>query len=186
MCNGMVFVSPRMCPETTDTAPNSPIARALQRITPYTSPQRTFGSVTRKNVIQPPAPRVMAASSSSLTRCCMSGMSSRATYGKVTNIVARMIPGSAKMMLMSCCCSQTPNQPCRPNSSTYIMPEMTGDTANGRSMIVIRKLFQRNSNLAMAQDADSPKMVLIGTTISAVVNVSLMAAAVSGSEKLVM
>ena len=61
------------------------------------------------------------------------------------------------------------------------MPEMTGETASGRSMIVIRKLFQRNSNLAMAQDADSPKIVLIGTTISAVVRVSLMAAAVSGS-----
>ena len=40
------------------------------------------GSVTRKNVNQPPAPSVMAASSSSLPSCCMSGMSSRATYGK--------------------------------------------------------------------------------------------------------
>ena len=34
MCSGMVLVSPRMWPETTDTAPNSPIARALHRITP--------------------------------------------------------------------------------------------------------------------------------------------------------
>ena len=90
-----------MWPETTDTAPNSPMARALQRMTPYTRPQRTFGSVTRKNVIQPPAPSVMAASSSSLPSCCMSGISSRATYGNVTNIVASMMPGSAKMMLMS-------------------------------------------------------------------------------------
>ena len=29
-----VFVWPRMWPETTETAPNSPIARALQRMTP--------------------------------------------------------------------------------------------------------------------------------------------------------
>ena len=29
-----VFVSPRICPDTTDTAPNSPIARALVRIMP--------------------------------------------------------------------------------------------------------------------------------------------------------
>src|SRR5256886_11076377 len=53
-------------PDTTDTAPNSPMARALHRITPYTSPQRIFGSVTWKNVIHAPAPRVIAASSSSL------------------------------------------------------------------------------------------------------------------------
>src|SRR5579862_7524566 len=76
-----------MWPETTETAPNSPIARALQSTMPYTRPQRTLGSVTRKKVIQPPAPRVMAASSSSLPSCCISGMSSRATYGKVTNMV---------------------------------------------------------------------------------------------------
>ena len=118
MCSGIVLVSPRMWPETTDTAPNSPMARALQRMTPYTRPQRICGSVTRKNVIQPPAPSVMAASSSSLPSCCMSGISSRATYGKVTNMVARMMPGSAKMMLMSWSCSQAPNQPFRPNSST--------------------------------------------------------------------
>src|SRR5262249_40346 len=31
---GSVFVRPRMWPETTETAPNSPMARALQRITP--------------------------------------------------------------------------------------------------------------------------------------------------------
>src|SRR5206468_5906 len=32
--SGMVLVRPRMWPDTTETAPNSPIARALQRITP--------------------------------------------------------------------------------------------------------------------------------------------------------
>src|ERR1700704_812268 len=33
-CSGSVLVSPRIWPETTETAPNSPIALALQRITP--------------------------------------------------------------------------------------------------------------------------------------------------------
>src|SRR3546814_8460614 len=32
-CSGMVLVRPRIWPDTTDTAPNSPMARALQRIT---------------------------------------------------------------------------------------------------------------------------------------------------------
>ena len=34
MCSGMVLVRPRMCPETTDTAPNSPMARALHNTMP--------------------------------------------------------------------------------------------------------------------------------------------------------
>ena len=33
-CSGTVLVCPRMWPDTTDTAPNSPIARALHKITP--------------------------------------------------------------------------------------------------------------------------------------------------------
>ena len=33
-CSGIVFVWPRMWPLTTETAPNSPIARALHKITP--------------------------------------------------------------------------------------------------------------------------------------------------------
>ena len=113
----------------------------------------------------------MAASSSSLPSCCMSGISSRATYGKVTNMVASMMPGSAKMMLMLCACSHTPNQPCSPNSSTKTMPEITGEIASGRSMSVMRMLLPRNSNLAMAQAAASPNTVLIGTTTAAVMSV---------------
>ena len=151
---------------------------------PYTRPQRTFGSVTRKKVIQPPAPRVMAASSSSLPSCSISGISSRATYGKVTNMVASMIPGRANTMLMLCCCSHAPNQPCNPNSSTNTMPAITGETASGRSMRVMRTLLPRNSNLAIAQAAASPNTVLIGTTTAAVSSVRRMAAAVSGSAKL--
>jgi hypothetical protein len=42
-----------MCPETTDTAPNSPIARALQRITPYNNPHLMFGSVVYRKTCQP-------------------------------------------------------------------------------------------------------------------------------------
>ena len=48
-----MLVSPRMWPDTTDTAPNSPITRALHRITPLMTPHLMFGSVTRKNVCSP-------------------------------------------------------------------------------------------------------------------------------------
>ena len=64
------------------------------------------------------------------------------------------------------------------------MPEITGETASGRSISVMRKLLPWNSNLAMDQAAARPKTMLIGTTTSATVNVKRIAARVSGSRKL--
>src|SRR4051794_28586549 len=70
----MVLVSPRTWPETTATAPNSPIARALQSSTPDSSAQRMLGRVTRRKVCQTEAPRVAAASSSPRPCSCISGI----------------------------------------------------------------------------------------------------------------
>ena len=56
MCSGSVLVRPRMWPETTETAPNSPIARAFSSTIPKSRPKRMFGSVTRRKVCQPLAP----------------------------------------------------------------------------------------------------------------------------------
>ena len=149
----MVLVRPRTWPDTTDTAPNSPMARALHRMAPYSRPHLMFGSVTRQKICQPLAPSVSAACSSSLPCACISGISSRATNGKVTNRLARMMPGTAYTILMSCACNQPPNQPCVPNSSTKTSPATTGDTENGRSISVIRNCLPRNWNLVMAQAA---------------------------------
>ena len=86
----------------------------------------------------------------------MTAMISRATNGNDTKTVARTMPGTAKMILMSCSNSHGPNQPCRPNSCTKISPETTGDTANGRSMSVISRRLPRNSNLVIAHAAAMP------------------------------
>src|SRR5512140_997908 len=177
----MVLVMPRMWPDTTDTAPNSPIARALHRITPYSSPHLMLGSVTRQKVCQPEAPSDTAASSSSLPCACISGMSSRAMNGKVTKMVASTMPGTANSSLMSCACNQWPNQPCAPNSSTYTRPDTTGLTANGKSISVMSRLLPLNSNLAMAQDAAMPNSRLAGTAMAAAMKVSLIADQASGS-----
>ena len=57
---------------------------------------------------------------------------------------------------------------------------MTGDTANGRSMSVIKVLLPRNSNLAIAQAAATPNTRLKGTAMAATVSVSLTAAQAIG------
>ena len=66
------------------------------------APTCTFGSVTRRKICQPPAPSTRAASSCSVPCACISGISSRATNGKVTKTVASTMPGSAKMIFRSC------------------------------------------------------------------------------------
>ena len=63
-----------------------------------------------------------------------------------------------------------------------ISPAMTGDTANGKSMRVIKVLLPRNSNLAIAQAAATPNTRLRGTAIAATSSVSLTAAQAIGSE----
>ena len=149
-------------PETTDTAPNSPMARAVHRITPLSSAHFTFGSVTRQKICQPLAPSSFAASSSSRPDASITAISSRATKGNDTKIVARTMPGSAKMILMSCSNSHGPNQPWRPKSCTKISPATTGETANGRSISVVSSRLPRKSNLVMAHAAARPNSVLAG------------------------
>ncbi len=66
----------------------------------------------------------------------MTGSTSRATKGNVTNTVASTMPGTAKMMWMSLSASHGPSHPCRPKSRTKTSPAMTGETLKGRSMSV--------------------------------------------------
>lgn len=46
ICSGKVLVNPRICPDTTETAPNSPNARAVQSTTPCNNAHLIFGKVT--------------------------------------------------------------------------------------------------------------------------------------------
>ena len=93
----------------------------------------------------------------------ITAISSRATNGNVTNIVASTMPGTAKMILMSCSNSHGPNQPCLPKSWTKISPATTGDTANGKSMSVVSRRLPRKSNRVIAHAAAMPKTALAGT-----------------------
>src|SRR6476469_2135991 len=139
-----------------------------------------LGSVTRQKVWQPDAPSVSAASSSARPWALINGMSWRATNGKVTKRVASTNPGKAKMMRMSWSWSHGPNQPWAPNNSTNTSPETTGETEKGSSISAISAVLPGKSNLAIAQAAATPKMVLSGTEMAATSRVSLIDARASG------
>ena len=164
-----------------DTAPNSPMARALLRIRPYSSAHLMLGSVTRRKICQPLAPRMRAASSCALPCACINGISSRATKGKVTNTVASTMPGTAKITCRPLASSQPPSAALTPNTSTSARPAITGETENGRSISVSSRLLPRKSNLVTAQATAMPKMALSGRAMAAASRVSLMAESASGS-----
>ena len=63
------------------------------------------------------------------------------------------------------------------------MPEITGETENGRSISVISRLLPRNSNLAMHQDAATPKTRLSGTAMAATSTVNWIAETASCSTR---
>src|SRR6266480_1974220 len=114
----------------------------------------------------------------------MSGISSRATNGTVTNSVASTMPGTAKMILIPCAASHGPSHPWSPNSSTRTRPEITGETARGRSMSETRTLRPGNWNLASAHAAATPNARFSGTAMAAVTRVSVMASRAVGSPRL--
>ena len=76
--------------------------------------QRIEGSVIRQNVCHVPAPSVRAACSCSSPTSSNVGITSRATNGSETKIVAITIDGRAKSTSIPWSESQLPNQPSRP------------------------------------------------------------------------
>ena len=63
---------------------------------------------------RPDAPRVAAACSCSIPISRSTGTTSRTTKGSETKMVARIIPGSAKITWTPCRASHGPNHPSRP------------------------------------------------------------------------
>ena len=96
------------------TAPYSPSARAVVSTTPKATPTRMAGKVIMRKICQSEAPRVRAACSCSVPISRSTGITSRATNGMQTKIVASTIPGRAKITRTPCSASQPPNSPRRP------------------------------------------------------------------------
>ena len=122
-----------------------------------------------------------AASSSSFPSAFNTGISSRDTNGKVTNIVASTTPGSAKTIFMSVpkkalMRSMMPDaQPSLPNVMRNASPAMTGEMENGISISVAKNCFPLKENFVSSQDAAIPKKVLTATAQIVARNVTFKA-----------
>ena len=124
------------------------------------------GSVIRQNVCHQPEPSVAAASSWSMPNSCSTGSTSRTTNGRVTKMLASTMPGRPKMILKPRSFSTNPSAPADPHSTINATPTMTGDTANGRSMIACSTPLPRNLLRASTKAVRMPKITFSGTTIA--------------------
>jgi hypothetical protein len=128
-----------------------------------------LGTVTVQNIRQPEAPSVSAASSSARPCSVISGTSSRATKGKVMNMVASTMPGTAKTIGCPEATSQPPMAELAPKRRMMQRPATTGDTEKGRSMSVRRNALPRQWYLVSTQAAATPKRALSGTPMAATI-----------------
>jgi len=103
-------------------------------------------------------------------------------YGRVTKVVARIIPGTAKITLIPNWFNKDPKKLLLPKRRTNTIPEITGEIVRGRSSNVKMKFLPWKSNLVIAQAADKPKTKLRSMEITVVKTVNLIAVIVSGSE----
>ena len=135
-----------MLPATITIAPNSPMARAKLSSAPLARGRISGGRVMRRKIVQPLAPRVVAASSWVRSRSISTGWTARTTKGKVMNSSARMIPGGAKMIEKpSWSFSQAPSACCGPKRITSITPVTRVGIASGRSIMLLRIDLPGNS-----------------------------------------
>ena len=124
------------------------------------------GSVIRQKVCHQPEPSVAAASSWSVPSSCSTGSTSRTTNGRVTKTLASTMPGRPKMILNPTSFSTKPSAPADPHNTINATPTMTGETANGRSMIACSTPLPRNLLRASTNAVGIPKITFSGTTIA--------------------
>ena len=99
-------------------------------------------------------------------------MVSRTTNGSDTNIVARIMPGTEKMIWIPCSANHWPTQPStRPYTSRSARPTTTGETAKGRSTIALSRARPRKRWRTMASAHRIPKTVLSGTATATITKV---------------
>src|SRR2546423_2325641 len=135
--------------------------------------QRIDGSVIRQTVCQPVAPSVFAACSCSSPTSRSVGMTSRATNGSETKIVAMTIDGSEKSTWIPWRSNQPPNQPSLPYSRKSERPTTTGESASGRSISTLSRPLPGDRGGTITSPQTNPEAGVTGTPAPALISVVL-------------
>ena len=89
---GIVAVLPGILPASISVAPNSPSARANERIVPASTPGHASGSATARNTRHSEAPSVRAASRNRESTCSSAARAVRYISGNATTAAAITVP----------------------------------------------------------------------------------------------
>ena len=128
--SGVISLTMGMLPAMKITEPYSPSARAKASAKPVSRAGARVGRMTRRKVWPRLAPRVAAASSSSLCRSSSTGCTVRTTKGRPMKVRATNTPSGVNATLTG---SHWPIQPFSAYSAVSAMPATAVGRAKGRS-----------------------------------------------------
>src|SRR5216684_1579187 len=160
MADGSVWVSPGMLDTKVIVAPNSPMARANERMVPAMMPGNMSGSVTVRKTQTGWAPSVLAASSSPRSTASMDSCIARTRSGNPITALARAAPVHRNAnTIPNVSARKAPIGPRRPNRRSRMNPVTTGGSTSGRNTIPFRidlpQNLPRDSSMAMSSPGAS-------------------------------
>ena len=132
--SGVISETIGRLPAVKITEPYSPTARANASAKPVSSAGVRIGSTTMRIVCQRCAPRLAAASSSSVSMSSSTGCTVRTTNGRPMKVSATSTPSGVNATLMPRGSSTEPSQPLREYSAVSAIPATAVGSANGRSI----------------------------------------------------
>src|SRR6202167_559670 len=135
MAMGIVAVLPGMSPASISVAPNSPSARANERIVPASTPGHASGKATAWNTRHSDAPNVLAASKNRESTCSSAARAERYISGNATTAAAITVAGQEKTTVAPNRIRSFPRGPFRPNSSKRKNPTTVGGSTSGSRQI---------------------------------------------------
>src|ERR1700704_534885 len=155
MADGSVWVSPGMLDTKVIVAPNSPMARANERMVPAMMPGSMSGSVTVRKTQTGWAPSVLAASSSPRSTASIDSCIARTRSGNPITALARAAPVHRNAnTIPNVSARKAPIGPRRPNRRSRMNPVTTGGSTSGRNTIPFRidlpQNLPRDSSMAMS------------------------------------
>src|ERR1700678_3881719 len=128
---GIVSVFPGMFPAIIRVAPNSPSARAKERIVPARIPGQARGSGISRNTRHSDAPSVRAACVKFGSTCSSAARAVRYISGNATTAAASTVAGQEKTIVPPKANRSLPSGPLRPKSRSRKKPTTVGGNIRG-------------------------------------------------------
>src|SRR6202522_4350639 len=169
---GIVSVFPGIFPAIISVAPNSPSARANERIVPARIPGHASGSAISRNTRLSDAPSVRAACIRCGSTCSSAARAVKYISGNATTVAAMTVAGHEKTIVAPNANRNLPIGPLRPKSRRRKKPTTVGGSTRGKRNIPSTSAAPMPVRLSRHAAAASP-MTKVKTVAAALVAIEI-------------